>query len=89
MKLKLLEMAMAGAALRDKAARPFSYKPRAMTAKQHAKRLLERLREKGLWSVYRHPAKLLKRFNASGNRAKHATAVQRPCYGRRSERAKV
>ena len=34
-------------------------------------------------------AKLLKGFNRSGLRAKHATAVQRPCYGRRSERAKV
>lgn len=31
-------------------------------------------------------AKLLRKFNKSGLRAKHATAVQRPCYGRRSER---
>lgn len=34
-------------------------------------------------------AKLLKGFERSGLRAKHATAVQRPCYGRRSERAKA
>lgn len=34
-------------------------------------------------------AKLLKGFNRSGLRAKHVTAVQHPCYGRRSERAHV
>ena len=86
MKRRLMAMASAGGFSGKLGATLFSSALKAMSRKKRMARLLRRRAE----TSDRNPAgtKLLKRFNASGNRAKHAMAVQHPCYGRRSERAK-
>lgn len=58
-------------------------KPRAMTRKQREKRtaLRRKVVPQGIAG-----AKLLKTFNRSSERDRHASKPQYPCYGGRSER---